>query len=225
VHKGLVAGTAVSGVAILFLIAAAALWVFRRRNATPPGSAPKTKGQSSKALHHQIDSIGAILPFVSRNQETFPQSSASEDDSHSEKTTVVYDHSKPSSPSIAAAKTYSRSSLSSRRPVSMAVKPSFESHETIQSNMSRQTHRSLDSSAVHPNNTIFPSSSPSPPHPRYPTDRTRRASRKPVPVYNPNEFPGTESNSIPLSGRSEMGLLDRRQTFYLIPDPPLEQSK
>jgi len=224
VHKGLIAGTVVSGVAILSLIAAAALWVFRRRNATSPGSAPKTKGQSSKALHHQIDSTGAILPFVGRNQE-FPQSSASEDDSHSEKTAVVYDHTKPSSPSIAATKTYSRSSLSSRRPVSMAVKPSFESRETIQSNMSRQTHRSLDSSAVRPNNTVFPSSSPSPPHPRYPTDRTRRASRKPVPVYDPNEFPGTESNGIPLSGRSEMGVLDRKQTFYLVPDPPLERRK
>ena len=224
-HKGLIAGTAVSGVAILFLIAAVALWVFRRRNATSPGSAPGTKGQLSKALHHQMDSIGATLPFVGRNQENFPQSSASEDDSHSEKTAVIYDQTKPSAPSIAAAKTYSRSSLSSRRPVSMAVKPSFESRETIQSNMSRQTHRSLDSSAVRPNNTAFPYSSPSSPHPRYPTDRTRRASRKPVPVYDPNEFPGAESNGIPLSGRSEMGLLDRKQTFYLIPDPPLEQRK
>lgn len=226
VHKGLIAGTAVSGVAILSLIAAAALWVFRRRNATS-GSVPRTKGQSSKALHNQMDSTGIVLPFVGRNQETFPHSQASEDDYHSEKTTVASDciKFKPSSPSIAATRTYSRSSLSSRRPVSMAVKPSFESRETIQSNVSRQTHRSLDSSAVRPNNTIFPSNSPPPPHPRHPADRTRRASRKPVPVYDPNEFPGAETNGIPLSDRSEMGFFDGRQTFYIVPDPPLEQRK
>lgn len=227
VHKGLIAGTAVSVVAILSLIAAAALWVFRRRNATSSGFVPRTKGQSSKALHNQMDSTGVVLPFVGKNQETFPHSQASEDDSHSEKTAVASDciKSKPSSPSIAATRTYSRSSLSSRRPVSMAVKPSFESRETIQSYISRQTHHSLDSSAVRPNNTIFPSSSPPPPHPRHPTDRTRRASRKPVPVYDPNEFPGTESNGIPLTDRSEMGFFDRRQTFYIVPDPPLEQRK
>ena len=107
----------------------------------------------------------------------------------------------------------------------MVVQPSFESYETAQSMSSRrQPHRSLDSSPLPPGN-IIPPSPASQYHPRHPRDRVRRTSRKPVPVYDPSEFHGSEADDIPLSARSETSLSGGKMTHYLIPDPPLEQKK
>lgn len=61
-----------------------------------------------------------------------------------------------------------------------------------------------------------PSTSPSPSHNSSP--RTRRTSRKPVPVYDPKEFP-PESNGAPLSGLPGT-TVDRKPTFLLVPDLP-----
>ncbi|KAF9653726.1 hypothetical protein BDM02DRAFT_3265434 [Thelephora ganbajun] len=230
VSKGVIAGAIVSGVAVLALIAVIALWALRRRrtiarNATPPGSVPRTKGQASRGLHNPSDSTGTILPFGGGNQENSPQFSTSEEDFASEKSTVAFDDNKLNLTPIVATRSYSKSSTSSRRPVSMTVKPSFESRETVQSRPSRQPRRSLDSSMVPPNKTTLAPSPPSPSHPRYPSDRTRRASRKPVPVYDPSEFPSSESNDIPLSARPETDLSGGAKIYYLIPDAPPGQRK
>lgn len=228
-NKAMIAGGIVSAVVVLALTATVALWVSRRRktitqNSTPSGSVPRTKGQTSKGFHNSSDSTGAILrTFSGGNQEAFPQMSVSEEDLDSEKFAVAYDDIKPNPPPVAATRPYPESSTSSRRPVSMTVKPSFEYRETVQSKLPRQPRRSLDSSMVLPAKTIIP---PSPPSlPQYPSDRTRRSSRKPVPAYDPNEFLSPEANDIPLSGRSETSLGYGKPTYYIIPDVPLEQRK
>ena len=225
VNKRIIAGSVISGAVVLVLIAAIIFWVFHRRK-TPADSAPRTRGQTFKGPHNPSDSMGKILPFNGGNQENFPQLSTSEEDFGSEKSAVAYHNIKPNPPPIAATKAYSKYSRSSRRPVSMAVQPSFESRETAQSASSRrQPHRSLDSSPVPPNSATIPPSPSSPSHPRYPSDRARRTSRKPVPVYDPNEFPSSGADDIPLSARFETSLGSGKKTHYLIPDPPLGQRK
>jgi hypothetical protein len=77
--------------------------------------------------------------------------------------------------------------------VSMVIKPSFESYSSVQSR---------------------PSTSPS--HSRPQTDRTRRASRKPVPVYDPSEFNGPDSVSP--SGLSEP-ISAGKKWHFIFPDP------
>jgi hypothetical protein len=224
VHKGVIAGGVIGGVVLLALIATLALCVFRRRKTrahctTPACSGPRTKGQPSKRLHNPSDSTGTILPFGGGDREKSPQ--LSEEDFESEKSAAACEDARTNLTPVAPTRTYSKSSTSSRRPVSMTVKPSFESHETIQSR--RPPHRSLDSSAVPPNKSFIPPSPSSPSHPRYPPDRTRRASRKPVPVYDPSEFPTSEPDGIPLVGRSETSLGGGTRIHYLIPDAPLQQ--
>lgn len=216
VNTGAIAGGAVGGVGFLAVIAGLVLWVFRRRksrarNATPTGPVPRTKGQGSKGFHNPSDSRGAILP-------NSPQ--LSEADSDPEKSAVVYDNTKPSVAVIAPSRSYSKSSTSSKRPASMTVQPSFESRETVQSRPPRVPRYSLDGAAVPPNKTMIPPS-PSFPHPRQPSDRTRRASRKPVPAYDESEFSSFGSNDIPLSGRSETSL--GTKVYYITPDAPLDQ--
>ena len=231
VDKGIIAGGIVSGVVVLALVAVVVLWIFRRRktiawNATSANSVPRTRGQASRGLHNPSESTGAILAFDGGNQDNFPHLSTSEEDFGSEKSAIAYNDTKPNLPPIAVTRAYSKSSTSSRRPVSMAVQPSFESREMLQSMSSRrQPHRSLDSSPVPPSSIVIPPSPSSPSQPRYPSDRVRRTSRKPVPVYDPSEFPSSETGDIPLSARSEASFSSRRKTYYLVPDPPLEQRK
>lgn len=215
VNKGVIAGGVVSGMAVLALIASLALCVLRRRararRAIPTRSVPRTKGQVSKALHNSSDSTGAILT-------NYPQ--LSEEDFGSEKS---YDDTQPIPTLTAPPKSHLRSSVSNRRPVSMAVKPSFESHGTAQSLPLRSPCRSLDSSAAPPNKTALPTSPSFPSPTRYPSQRARRASRKPVPAYDASEFPSSGSDDIPLSGWSGTGHSDGTKVHYLIPDAPLEQ--
>jgi len=217
VNKGVIAGSAIGGVGVLALIAALVLWVFRRRksrarNATPTGSVPRTKGQGSRGLHNSSDSTGAILP------NSPPLSEA---DSDPEKSAVAYGNTKSNIPIVAPTRSYSKSSTSSRRPASMTVQPSFESRETVQSRPPRIPRRSLDSDVALPNNTTISPCPPSSPQPRYPPDRTRRASRKPVPAYDESEFSSFGSNDIPLAGRSETSL--GTKVYFITPDVPLDQ--
>lgn len=202
-RKRAVVGGIVGGVAVLALIAAIALWMYRRKTraqtATPRSAVPAIKGRGPKGHHNPSDSTGAILPCGSGNQRDSPQISTSEDDFASEKSALADDDTTPKLPSAAATKSFP---TSSKRPSSMVVKPSFESCETPQSRPST-----------------------SPPQSRHPSDRTRRTSRKPVPVYNPGEFPGSEPNDIPLSDRPEVILGGGKKIYYLIPDTPLEQRK
>lgn len=223
VNGGIVAAGVITGLLALALVVLAVLWILRRRkltarNATPTHSIKRT----SKGFHDPSDSTGRILPLEAGNQDNSPQSS--EEDFSSEKSVIIYDEVKPSLPPIAATRSHSKSSTSSRRPASMVAQPSLEFHETTQSMSSRrQPHRSLDSSPLPPGNIIPPSPS-SPSYPRHPTDRVRRTSRKPVPVYDPSEFHGSEADDIPLSARSETSL-GGKTAHYIIPDPPLEQKK
>lgn len=198
-----IAGGVVGGVAVLALIAAVALLLHRRRkarsrNTNPPSTFPRTKGQPPKANHNLSDSTGAILPFDGGSKENSRQLSTSDEDFASEKSAAADNDAMPKLPSIAVTRSHS---MSSQRPASMVVKPSFESYESAQSR---------------------PATSPS--HSRYPPDRSRRASRKPVPVYNPSEFPTSEPNDIPPSGPPETAL-GGSKVYYLIPDAPLEQRK
>jgi hypothetical protein len=192
-----IVGGVVGGVAvIMIIIVLAVLWLCRRktrtRNATP-ATMPRNKGQQFKGNHNQSDSTGAILPFGSKgNKGNSRQLSTSEDDFDSEKSAVADHDTAPKFPLTTPTRP-------SRRPASMMVTPSFESYESVQSR---------------------PSTSPA--HPRQPPNRARRASRKPVPLYDPNEFPTPESNDIPLSGLPET-VSDGTRKYYLIPDPHLGQ--
>lgn len=203
-RKGAIAGSVVGGVAVLALIAALFLWLSRRRRARARKvtTCPRTKGQPPKGNHTPSDSTGAILQYGG-NRQSSRQLSTSEEDCTSEKSAVA-DDTMPKLPSIAAARSHPQSSspTSDRRPASMIVKPSFESYESTQSR---------------------PSTSPA--HSRYPPDRSRRASRKPVPAYNPTEFPRSEPNDIPLSDPPETILGNGPKIYYIIPDAPLEQRR
>lgn len=208
VQKGAIAGGAVGGVVVLALIAALFLWLSRRRKArarkvTPSVACPRTKGQPSKGNHTPSDSTGAILRYGGNKQNSPRQLSMSEGDCTSEKSAAAED-TMPKLPSIAAARSHSKPSspTSDVRPASMVVKPSFESYDSVQS-----------------------PSSTSPAHSRYPPDRSRRASRKPVPAYNPNEFPRSEPNDIPLSDSPDTVLGNGTKIYYIIPDAPLEQRR
>ena len=223
VNKGAIAGGVVGGV-VVFALVALALWTFRcrkarARNATPASSMPKTKGQGRKGLRNTSDSMGALLPLGGGNQESSPQ--LSEENFYSEKPVVASDDAESNFPTpIPPARSYSKSSTSSRRPASMTVRPSYGSRETLQSQPPRPICRSLDSDAVPPSDTVIP---PSSSLSQYPPSRTRRSLRKPVPVYDPSEFPASGSNDIPLVGRSEASLGGGAKMYYIIPDPPLEQ--
>ncbi|KAF9788142.1 hypothetical protein BJ322DRAFT_1047256 [Thelephora terrestris] len=203
VRRRTIAGGVIGGVAILLLIAAVALLLSRRRKTRtrgtiPPATFARSKGQPSRANHEPSDSTGAILPFDGGSKDNSRQLSTSDEDFASEKSAVTDHDTMPKLPSIAV--TRSRSTTS-QRPASMIVKPSFESYESAQSRPST-----------------------SPPHSRYPPDRSRRASRKPVPVYNPSEFPNSETNDMPPSCPPETAL-GGSKVYYLIPDAPLEQRK
>jgi len=215
VSKGVIAGGVIAGVGVLALIAALVLWLFRRRNsrarnATPPGSASRTKGQGSKRFHNPSDSTGAIL-------QTSPQ--LSESDFDPEKFAVAYDKTKPGLAITVPMRSYPTSS--SRRPASMTVQPSFESREMVQSRPPRIPRRSLDGGAFPPDKATIPPSPSSLSRPRYPSDRARRASRKPVPAYDESEFSSFGSNDIPLAGRSETSF--GKKLYYITPDAPLDQ--
>jgi hypothetical protein len=201
VKRRAIVGGVVGGVALLTLIAAVALWLSHRRrkrtrNATPPSTLSRIKGQACKANHNSSDSTGAILPLGRGSWQNSRQLSILGDDFASEKFAVADDDTMPRLPSVAATRSYP---TSSRRPTSM-IQPSFESCESR------------------------PSSPPSN-NSRYPPDRTRRASRKPVPVYDPSEFPGSDPNGIPLSDSPESILGGGTKVYYIIPDAPLEQRK
>jgi hypothetical protein len=206
-QKGAIAGCVVGGGVVLALIAALFLWLSwrrkaRARKATPLSAGPRSKGQPSKGNHTPSDSTGAILHYGG-NRQNSRQLSTSEEDCGSEKSAVA-DDTMPKLPSIAATRSHPQPSspTSDRRPASMVVKPSFESYDSVQSR---------------------PSTSPA--HSRYPPDRSRRASRKPVPAYNPTEFPRSEPNDIPLSNSPETILGNGTKIYYLIPDAPLEQRR
>lgn len=202
-RKRAIAGGVVGGTAVLALIAVIALWLSRRRkartrNATPPTACLKTKGQPPKGGHSSSDSTGAILQYGG-NKESSRQLSTSSEDFTSEKSAVPDDDTMPKPPSIAATRSHS-TQASSKRPTSMAVQPSFESYESAQSR-----------------------SPTSPSNYRYPPDRSRRASRKPVPTYDPSEFPVSEADDIPLSDPPETMFGGGTNIYYIIPDAPLEQ--
>jgi len=216
VNKGVIAGAVIGGVGVLALIALLVLWVSRRRNsrarnATPPGFAPRTRGQGSRRFNSS-DSTGAILPIS-------PQ--LSESDFDHEKSAVAYHNTSPDLAITVPIRSYSKSSTSSKRPASMTVQPSFESRETVQSRQSRILRRSLDGGATPPDKATFPPSPSSPSRPRHPSDRTRRGSRKAVPAYDESEFSGFGSNDIPLAGRSETKF--GRKVYYITPDVPLDR--
>lgn len=208
VQKGAIAGGVVGGGVVLVLIAALFLWLSWRRKArarkvTPLPAGPRSKRQPPKGNHTPSDSTGAILQYGG-NRQNSRQLSTSEEDCSSEKSAVA-DDTMPKLPSIAfptRSHPQPSSPTSDRRPTSMVVKPSFESYDSVQSR---------------------PSTSPA--HSRYPPDRSRRASRKPVPAYNPTEFPRTEPNDIPPSSSPETNLGNGTKIYYLIPDAPLEQRR
>ena len=217
VNTGAIAGGVVGGVGLLALIAALVLCVFHRRNsrsrnATPTGSMNRTKGQGSKGFHNPSDSTGAILPNSPHMSDA---------DFDPEKSAVAYDHTKPSLTIMAPTRAYSESSTSSKRPASMTVQPCFESREMAHPRPPRVPRHSLDGSLVPPHKTAIPPSPSSLASPRYPSDRARRASRKPVPAYDESEFSSIISNDIPLAGRSETSI--GTKVYYITPDVPLDQ--
>lgn len=202
-NKGAIAGGVVGGVAALSLIVVLAMWLFRHRRtgvrkAIPPPSVAGAKRKPSKGNHTPSDSAGTILP-CGGNKQNSPQLSTS-GDCASEKSVVADEDTILTLFPTVPVRSYSESSTSDRRPTSMIVKPSFESYESTQSR---------------------PQTSPL--HSRYPPDRTRRASRKPVPAYHPHEFPTSQPDGIPSSGQPETGLGGGTKLYYIIPDAPLEQ--
>lgn len=200
VKRGAIAGGVVGG-AVLFLIAAFALWLFRRRK-TRTRNTSRTSVSRTKGNHNLSDSTGAILPLGGKgNRGNSRQLSTSEEDFTSEKSAVADDHALPNLPPNVATRPHSRSSTPGRRHASMFVTSSFESCDSVR-----------------------PRPSTSPSHPRHSHHRTRRTSRKPVPAYDPSEFPTAELNDIPSPGSPD-SVSGGAKMFYLIPDPPLSSAR
>ena len=199
--RNAIVGGVVGGVAFFLLVAAFLVWLSRRMKAGTRNTTPSTKTgvQQFRGNHNPSDSTGAILSFDDKGYRGNPRrSSTSEEDYTFKKSTVVDHDTPPKFPLAATTISYSKPSTPGRRPTSMvSIEHSFESRESVQPR---------------------PSSSPS--YSVHPPNRARRASRKPVPVYDLSEFSTPESSDIPLSDPPQT-ISGGARTYYLIPDPPL----
>lgn len=129
----------------------------------------RNKGQTFRGHRSQLDSKMEIPPFDVEGKQACQFSNPEDYAPAPEKIAVAEDHTLPTLPLTPGL--YSKSSASSNRPTSV-IRPSFDSEQ------------------------VRPRPSTSPP---YSQSRGQRTTRKPVPAYDPDEFPTNGSNSIPLS--------------------------